>query len=167
MNLENGRIAFQKMVEKIPDRTGPKESNYKRLRRRKERRLAYLQTADTIFATIPESTTSPGVIEKRTPLVPISLGDMRVTAQVVRTIYLDDYGFDRVTSIEVRVGGDETAYDLFSVEEHLEPALLGTKSSFHPQSSRIRGQKGFASDEEVYEGMLAIKFLLSQMRENL
>lgn len=165
MNLENERIAFETMVGRVP--MGPKESKYKRLRRRRELRRAYLQTADTIFASIPESTTSPGVIEKRTPLVPITLGDIQVAAQVVRTIYLDEYGFDRFTSIEVRVAGDETAYEIFSVEELLEPNLLGTRSSFHAQNSRIRGQNRFASDEEVLEGMLAIRFLSSQLRENL
>lgn len=167
MNLENERIAFERMVGRIPNSTGPKESHYKRLRRRRERRPAYLQIADTIFALIPEVTTSPGVIEKRTPLVPISLEHVQVEAQVVRTIYLDGSGLDRFTSIEVRVEGDDVAYELFSVEELLEPDLLNTKSSFHAQISRIRGQNGFASDEEVHEGMLAIRFLSSQLRKNL
>ncbi len=165
MNLENERIAFETMVERVP--MGPKESKYKRLRRRRELRRAYLQTADTIFALIPEVTTSPGVIEKRTPLVPISLEGIRVEAQVVRTIYLDGSGLDRFTSIEVLVEGDDVAYELFSVEELLEPDLLGKKSSFHAQISRIRGQNGFASDEEVLEGMLAIRFLSSQLRKDL
>ena len=165
MSLENERIAFETMVGRVP--MGPKESKYKRLRRRKEWRLAYLQTADTIFASIPESTTSPGVIEKRTPLVPISLGEIRIEAQVVRTIYLDGYGFDRFTSIEILVERDDVAYELFSVEELLEPDLLDTKFSFHAQTSRIRGQNGFASDKEVLEGMLAIRFLSSQLGEDL
>ncbi len=135
------------------------------MRRRQKWRIAYLQTADTIFASIPESTTSPGIIEKRTPLVPISLGDIQVAAQVVRTIYLDEYDFSRFTSIEVLFEGDGTTYELFSVEERLEPALLGTKSSFHAQISRIRGQNGFASDKEVLEGMLSLRFLSSQLKE--